>query len=131
MKTPWRRRPRDPEPVGGRSPLGVDATPAPFGAVVSIAGELDIATVPHLTAALQGEPVADAEAVVVELTGVTFMDSTGLAALMTLKRDLDARGGRLLLACPEGPARLLFDVSGVDAQLALYSTREEAEAAAG
>ena len=131
MRTPWRKRPRDAAPVSGRSPLGVDVTPAPFGVVVSILGELDIATVPHVTAALQDEPVAAAGAVVVDLTGVTFMDSTGLAALMSLKRDLDARGARLLIACPEGPARLLFDVTGVAGQLALHWTREDAEAAAG
>ena len=106
-------------------------TPARFGAIVSIAGELEMATVPLVSAALQDEPAAGAEAVVVDLSGVTFMDSTGLATLMNLKRDLDARGGRLVIACPEGPARLLFDVAGVADQLALHWNREDAEAAAG
>jgi anti-sigma B factor antagonist len=129
MKPPWGRRRREPPPPSGRSPLAIDVTPARFGAVVSIAGELDIATVPRVSAALQDEPAAGAEALVVDLSGVTFMDSTGLAALMTLQRALDARGGRLVIACPEGPARLVFDVAGVTGQLALYRTREDAEAA--
>ena len=129
MKPPWGKRAREPAPASGRPPLSIDVTPARFGAVVTISGELDIATVPRVSAALQDEPAAGAEAIVVDLTGVTFMDSTGLAALMTLKRDVDARGGRLIVACPEGPARLLFDVSGVAGQLALYWTRDDAEAA--
>jgi anti-sigma B factor antagonist len=129
MRPPWGKRRSEPPPPSGRPPLGIDVTPARFGAVVSIAGELDIATVPRVTAALQDEPVAIAGAVVVDLSGVTFMDSTGLAALMTLQRDVGARGGRLVIVCPEGPARLVFDVAGVADQLALHWTREEAEAA--
>ena len=129
MKPPWGKRAREPAPASGQPPLNVDATAARFGAIVTIDGELDIATVPRVSAALQDEPAVGAEAIVVDLTGVTFMDSTGLAALMTLKRDVDARGGRLIVACPEGPARLLFDVSGVAGQLALYWTRDDAEAA--
>ena len=131
MKTPWGKRRRKPAPAIGSPPLGIEATAAPFGAVVSIAGELDIATVPRARAVLQEEPVIGATAVVVDLSDVTFMDSTGLAVVMDLKRELDSRRGRLTIACPEGPARLLFDVTGVAAQLALYETREEAEAAAG
>jgi anti-sigma B factor antagonist len=132
MKRPWSKRRREPAPAlaSGSPPLAIDATPAPFGAVVSITGELDIATVPRARAVLQDEPVSGATAVVVDLSGVTFMDSTGLAVVMDLKRELDARRGRLTIACPEGPARLLFDVTGVADQLALYGTREEAEAAA-
>ena len=131
MRTPWRKRPREPVPPSGRPPLGIEATAAPFGAVVSIAGELDIATVPRARTALEEEPVTGARTVVLDLSGVTFMDSTGLAVVMDLKRELDARRGRLAIACPEGPARLLFDVTGVAGQLELYGTREEAEAAAG
>jgi hypothetical protein len=36
---------------------------------------------------------------------------------------------RLAIACPEGPARLIFEVTGVDGQLRLYGSREAAEAA--
>ena len=57
------------------------------------------------------------------------MDSTGLAALLTLERELAARGGRLAIACPEGPARLLLDVTGVAERLVPHPTREAAEAA--
>jgi anti-sigma B factor antagonist len=130
MKLPWRRPRPEPAPVAVPD-LGVAVSAAPFGATVSVEGELDIATVRQLTAALAEEPVASAKTVVVDLSSVTFIDSTGLGALMNLKRDLDARNGRLLIACPEGPARLLFDVTGVAGQLELHPTLEAAEAAAG
>ncbi|HET8952970.1 MAG TPA: STAS domain-containing protein [Solirubrobacteraceae bacterium] len=128
---PWRKRePAPAPPAGDGPPLDVDVTPTPYGAIVSITGDLDLATVPRLRAELAVEPVAGAGAVVVDLAGVTFMDSTGLSALLELERDLTARGGRLAIACPEGAARLLFDVAGVTGQLALYWTRDDAEAAA-
>jgi anti-anti-sigma regulatory factor len=57
------------------------------------------------------------------------MDSTGLSALMRFHHDLNARRRQLAIACPEGPARLLLDVTGVAEQLPLHPTREEAEAA--
>ena len=64
----------------------------------------------------------------IDLAGVTFMDSTGIAALVKLEHGLAARAGRMAIACPEGPARLLLDVTGLAEQLAVFATRAEAEA---
>jgi anti-anti-sigma factor len=75
------------------------------------------------------EALEHAEAVVVDLTEVAFMDSTGLSALLTFEADLGARRRRLAIACPEGAARLVLDVAGVAERLPLYLTRAEAEAA--
>ena len=125
----WRRRPREPAPAAELPPLDVDVTRTGYGALLEIAGELDIATVPHVRAALAAEPLASAAAVVVDLTGLTFMDSTGLSALIELSHDLASRAGRMAIACPEGPARLLLDVTGVAEQLSVLDTREQAEAA--
>lgn len=128
---PWRKRaPRPSAPPSAGPPLAVDVESAPYGALVAIEGELDLATVPRVTAAFAAEPVACAGAVVIDLTGVAFMDSTGLGTLISFERELAARGGRLALACPEGPARLLLDVTGLAEQLAVFATRAEAEAAA-
>jgi anti-sigma B factor antagonist len=102
-----------------------------YGSLVAIAGELDIATVPRLRDALASEAVVRAHVVVVDLTGVTFMDSTGLSVLVTFQADADARRQGLAIACPEGAARLLLDVTGVAERMPLYPSRELAEAALG
>ena len=125
---PWRKRQREPAPVGELPPLDVSVGHTAYGALVAIAGELDMATVPRVSAALGAEPAASARAVVIDLAGVTFIDSTGLAALVKLEHALAARAGRLAIACPEGPARLLLDVTGLAEQLAVFATRAEAEA---
>lgn len=98
---------------------------------MSVAGDIDIATAPHLGEELRAARGTGEGPIVVDLTDVTFMDSTGLAQLLTLHRDTQATGRRLAIICPEGPARLLFAVSGVDAGLPLYATRAEALATLG
>jgi anti-sigma B factor antagonist len=92
--------------------------------VVAVTGELDIATTPQLRAALQDA----AEPLVVDLTSVTFMDSTGLA---TMINTTGAHPSGFAIACPEGPARLLFAVTGTEEELPLYDSREEALRAVG
>ena len=57
------------------------------------------------------------------------MDSSGLAVLLDLDRARRERGRRLAIACPDGPARLVFDVTGVDEHVALFPSLDAAEAA--
>jgi anti-sigma B factor antagonist len=108
----------------------VEVTETDFGAVVAIAGEVDLATAPRVSSALASTRDFKADRVIVDLSGVTFMDSTGLGVLLTFDRELRARGGRLTIACPDGPARLLFEVTGVEETLPLYWSRAAAVAAA-
>jgi anti-sigma B factor antagonist len=126
---PRRRR------AGAASPL--PAAARPFAVVPShegateiwgVAGEIDMATKPRLAAVVAAIPGADGP-LVVDLTDVTFMDSTGLAVLLRIDRAAREAGRRLAIACPEGPARLVLAVSGVEDELPLYPTRAEALAA--
>jgi anti-anti-sigma factor len=57
------------------------------------------------------------------------MDSSGLAALLDVQREVAARGGRLAVLAPSQPVALLFDVAGVGAQLPVFASVEEALAA--
>lgn len=127
------RRPKRPQDRAlardSEAPLEVDVRAVGFGTVVAIAGELDLGTAPRLNAALGSSAVVQSDAVLVDLSGVTFMDSTGLKLLLTLDNDLRGRGGRMAIACPDGAARLLFDVTGIDVHLQLYASRAAAEAA--
>jgi anti-sigma B factor antagonist len=78
-------------------------------AVIAVTGEIDMATVDGLNAALAA--VVGADEVWVDLTEVGFMDSTGLSALVSGHRALD---GRFVVVCPDGAARRALDVSGLD-----------------
>jgi anti-sigma B factor antagonist len=80
-------------------------------ACVAVAGEIDVETAPRLRDALV-EAVADGEQVVVELSSVTFMDSTGLAALVVARRVAEARGVRLRLRGVPPPVMSLITATG-------------------
>jgi anti-sigma B factor antagonist len=106
-------------------PFTTEAIATDYGLLVDVAGEVDIATSPQLRQALAARPAAG-ELLLVDLTSVAFMDSSGLAVLLDLHADVTASGGRLAIVCPPGPVRLLFEVTGVDTELPLYATREAA-----
>ena len=68
--------------------------------VLSLAGEVDLATVPRLRDALvQAGHDHPGQRVVVDLDGVAFLDSTGLGVLVGGLRRIGAAGGDLLLVC--------------------------------
>jgi anti-sigma B factor antagonist len=78
--------------------------------VVAVAGEVDLLTAPELGKALQ--LVAEhTSQVVVDLTAVTFLDSSGINALLTGQRGLAARGTGFRVVAPEGPVRRIFEVT--------------------
>lgn len=64
-------------------------------AAVAPRGEIDITTAPEVRAALSAALDRGATGIVVDLEGVTFMDSSGLSVLVGAHRRLTRRGGRL------------------------------------
>ena len=79
--------------------------------MVLVEGELDIATAARLISVLNSS-VADAiRAVIVDLTQVGFMDSTGLALLINANRRLKLRRKGFAVVCPPGPLRRVFEIT--------------------
>jgi anti-sigma B factor antagonist len=99
-------------------PFAVEASVDAGEAIVAVSGEVDISTAARLRDALHDLP---GERLIVDLCGVSFMDSTGLGVLLAARAERP--GGRLAIVCPPGPVRLLFEVSGVDGELPLYDSR--------
>lgn len=83
-------------------------------AVVRVAGEVDMAAVPEIRAALA---LVDAEQeapdVTVDLSAVSFMDSSGLNLLVGTLRELRARDGRLTLTNPQAGVLRLLELTGL------------------
>lgn len=87
-----------------RGALEVDTTQVSgaWGTAQRIAcrGEIDLATVPQLQAAVAALGPGD---VIVDLTRTTFMDSTGLTVLLATVSHIVAGGRRAAVVCPPGP----------------------------
>jgi anti-sigma B factor antagonist len=89
-------------------------------------GEIDVLTAPRLGRRLLGLADAGKIMMVVDLSRVTFMDSTGLGVLLDALRQLTIRHGKLALVCPTERILRPFQVSGLIGHLPIFSSREAA-----
>jgi len=95
-------------------------------AVVAATGEVDVYTAPALDAEITGLLQGGSSRLVVDLTGVSFLDSTGLGVLVKgLKSARDA-GGSMHLVVTSERIRKIFDITGLDASLPLHDTVDDA-----
>jgi len=84
------------------------------GAVVRVVGEVDLASAPRLRETLERCIESGTSRIVVDLSGVEFLDSSGLGALVGALKRMRARGnGTFVLAAPPESVRRMFDVTGV------------------
>jgi anti-sigma B factor antagonist len=66
-------------------------------AVVQVSGEIDMLTTPILQAAVEKQLSQDVRTLVIDLSAVTFLASSGLAALVAAQRTAEASGATLRL----------------------------------
>ena len=93
--------------------------------VVWVRGEIDMATAPALLGAL-AEPVRAQQCrVVVDLTDVTFMDSTGLNVLVLARGWANAGSGEVRLVGACRMVRKILHITGLDEIFPVHSTIEE------
>lgn len=89
------------------------------GDVVAIAlsGELDLATAGGVDAELERAEAGDATSIVLDLSGLTFMDSTGVRLLIQAHTRSRANDGRLALRRGPAAVQRVMELSGVDVLL--------------
>jgi anti-anti-sigma factor len=102
----------EPEP-GAPQPCRVDSEDSGQWCHLTVHGDVDIAT-----AHLLGEAVADALArgrrhVAIDMRSVTFMDSTGLSAILVGRKAALAAGGSLLLTEISSTVQLVLDATNL------------------
>ncbi len=88
-----------------------------YGPTVVVAGEIDIATSPRLRACL--EELADEGVVAVDLAGVAFVESSGIAVLVAEHKRRVADGAQLVITGSSPLTRRVFELTGVDRLLDL------------
>jgi anti-anti-sigma factor len=97
--------------------------------IVSAAGELDAFVADDLAAAF-AEASSD-ERIVVDLTAVSFMDSTVLGLLVRAVRDVSGRGGAIRVVLPQSTGRRIFEITMLDRVLPVSDSRTHALAELG
>ncbi len=93
--------------------------------VISVEGELDLATAPRLKWVLIDVLEAGCTRLVVDLARVSFLDSTALGVLVGVKRRLDP-DERLAIVCARPAVLKIFEFSGMDGAFEIFPTADEA-----
>jgi anti-sigma B factor antagonist len=95
--------------------------------VVVVTGEIDMATAPMLGRELTSAIESGDGPVVLDLSEVTFFDSSGLRVAIVAHRALAEQGRRLAVVChPEGHVRRTFALAGLSDVLDLHPNRQAA-----
>lgn len=106
-----------------RLQCGTSLSPDGGIAVLTAHGEVDIATAPVLRKALDAIP-APANTVVIDLAGVTFLDSTGLGVLIGARRKLLPSGMRMLVINASPSVWRVFKITGLVEPLQVHAAPE-------
>ena len=97
-------------------------------AVVRVEGEIDLDSAGELSEAALAAMQEIGPRVVLDLSGVTFMDSTGLKVLLAVHKRAELAGGRLVLAAPTRSVNRVVSITGFDRTLAVAESVEDAVA---
>ena len=94
--------------------------------IVSLAGEIDLAHSPRIHRELvhlcDGRP----ERIILDLTAVGYMDSSGVGTLVEVYRRVQGYGGRLVLAGAQDKVRSIFEIAQLDRIFTFCNTLAEA-----
>jgi anti-sigma B factor antagonist len=99
----------------------------PGTTVVAVAGELDLASAPNLKWTLNDAITNGARRLVLDMSRVTFIDSTALGVLVGVQRNLKP-GSRLGLSGAESDEDVvnIFELTGLESTFDMFSTIDEA-----
>jgi len=98
-------------------PLTIEVHREGDEATLTLTGELDPHTAPTLADELDGVRAEGATTVVLVLSQLSFVDSSGLRVLIAADRSLSEEGGRLVLRSPSETVRRLLEITGLDGHL--------------
>ena len=96
------------------------------GAVcLGLTGELDLASVSILQAQFKAMARTEGD-LIVDMSGLDYIDSTGAKALLDAHRQLSRTGRRIVLAAVQPMARRIIDVMGLEQAIPIFTTVEAA-----
>jgi anti-anti-sigma factor len=96
------------------------------GTVITVSGELDLASSPILEARLEQVFASDATPVVIDLRKLDFMDSTGLSVLIKAHQAAEEAERQLYLVKGPPQVQRLLTLTGVGERLSVVETPEDA-----
>ncbi|GGW80633.1 STAS domain-containing protein [Streptomyces galilaeus] len=109
-----------------RPGLAIDHTAIDGIQVVTVRGEIDHAVTEELTEALLVYGSVTPPRTVVDLSGVTFMDSSGINALIAAHQSMSDSQGWLRIVGAQAPVLRILELVGLDQVIGCHPTLEQA-----
>ena len=94
--------------------------------LVEVAGEADVTNCDSLRELLDAEVAKQPRTMIIDLSGLRFMDSSALHVILRANRTMDRQGGVLALAAPREPVAKMLRLTAADQFLPVYATVREA-----
>src|SRR4051794_3422798 len=94
--------------------------------VLSLEGEIDLHVSPRIASSLGAMLEQKPKQIVVDLSKVTYIDSSGLAVLIEAMQNMEAYGGHFALAGLQENVRPIFEIARLDQVFDIYADVDEA-----
>lgn len=94
------------------------------GTVVSVDGELDMATTPEFEEVVDG--VDAGSRLVIDLSSCTFLDSSAVRVLVSVVRDAEETGGTVALVARDPGILRVLEIAAVNTMLPVHDTLDSA-----
>lgn len=99
--------------------------------VLAVRGEVDVSSAPALRQELDQLLAEGSTTVIVDLSGVGFLDSTGLGALVAARANAAEAGGDLPVVCEHERVLKLFTITGLDGVFDIHPSVDDAVSGLG
>jgi anti-sigma B factor antagonist len=97
--------------------------------ILAVDGEIHVSTAPEFSAMLSATVAGGRTSLVLDLTSVMFIDSTGLSVLLNALREVTHAGGQMAVVCSNPTVLRLFEITRLDTTFDIYADLEPAVAA--
>jgi anti-sigma B factor antagonist len=104
----------------------VEAELDPTTRVIAVTGEIHVTTAPEFSKQLNDAIAEGVTGVVIDMSAVEFIDSTGLSVLLNGLRRVTRNDGRLSLVITNPTVLRLFEITKLDSTFDIQPTREAA-----
>lgn len=106
--------------------MGLNETESDGQAVMRLSGRLDIDTAPRLRKALRRHLEGQDEGLVLDLAGLDYMDTSGLATVIEMQREMEARERRLVLSALQPQVLEVLHMNHMDQAFEMVENESEA-----
>jgi len=110
------------------SVISIDTYDRDGWTVIAVAGEVDVVSAPEVRGEIVGVVTGGSTEVVLDMSGVVFIDSFGLGVLIGAVKRIQSHGGRLRVVVGEARVAAVLELTGLDRVLDLRDSVDDAVA---